>query len=887
MNPNSLMQAQLDEAKGIGLNNYFRDRASKLPDAVQKRYPIQQYDFPALNHRKVPNHRMIAGMATMPSRLQNLARVLDRVLIQVDVLHLYLNNFKSIPDFLIDQKIRFHRSQEHGDLRDNGKLFGLQYADRAGDVYFTLDDDIIYPNGYCNYLLESLLKYTSRVAVGIHGIIYPAHPKSFFRRLAFNFTKELRHDIPVSVLGTGTMAFWADMLAFEDVKMSPTGMADLVIAEKLRSSSVSLICLSRPKNWLSEANCSLSEDSIYNETTRDESRHLHFLQSKAPWGIRLIEKQAKQNHISRNLDNSAREFIEFLLSIENNKANEYGSHNEKIANFASAGKLAFINRDHYRKLSNSLARASAKYNIAGADTWHIHVLEIIASSGGIEKSIQNKEDLDRAQTILCNYRNETGDEYVCLVLDIVTGCTLSEKTISRLFLYFSAVELYQVFESLAKKKEVGLWKLLLAQKHLLAEGQSLEHHLYPKKELLVKNARSHELLNAAVSFASKPKIMNLFLRKFANKHLTEDQKERELSEFISLLEKSNREISEGSLGILLANNAIPRQSKIDLCKGSINNAWSSKEKAKQWLASRSEKQDTIQDEIEGLENRLLLAQCQANPKNDTLNAINYRNSMSGLESIMLDKTKESFFDSLGCRAIAATEDHGLCTVVITAFNSNTTLRYSLDSITKQSYKDLEIIVVDDGNNSELESIVSDFNFQHIKIIRNKENLGPYASRNKAIDHAHGKYIAIQDADDWSHPQRISKQINALQESSVAIACFGRHVRFDADGELKLENNQQYLGDGPVTSIFKADAFKNLGMFRNTRTRGDMEFKNRIINAHGPGSILHIEPIVVLSLDWASNSKINTNTNLKKTLLKEFKEEYAQVNEQLLIFKTST
>ena len=95
------------------------------------------------------------------------------------------------------------------------------------------------------------------------------------------------------------------------------------------------------------------------------------------------------------------------------------------------------------------------------------------------------------------------------------------------------------------------------------------------------------------------------------------------------------------------------------------------------------------------------------------------------------------------------------------------LRKSIESILNQTFEDFEfIIVLDDPNNEKNEKLIEEYAKKDNRIVflKNERNLGRGASRNRAIDIAKGKYVAIMDADDIALPERLEKQFNYLEEN---------------------------------------------------------------------------------------------------------------------------
>jgi glycosyltransferase involved in cell wall biosynthesis len=102
-------------------------------------------------------------------------------------------------------------------------------------------------------------------------------------------------------------------------------------------------------------------------------------------------------------------------------------------------------------------------------------------------------------------------------------------------------------------------------------------------------------------------------------------------------------------------------------------------------------------------------------------------------------------------------------VIMAAHNEGNFLENSIESILNQSFSDFEIIIVDDCSTDSTPNILNKFqNDKRIIILKNTSNLGASISRNKALQKAKGKYIAIMDADDVSLPERLQKQYDFLE-----------------------------------------------------------------------------------------------------------------------------
>ncbi|MBW4440880.1 MAG: glycosyltransferase [Plectolyngbya sp. WJT66-NPBG17] len=111
----------------------------------------------------------------------------------------------------------------------------------------------------------------------------------------------------------------------------------------------------------------------------------------------------------------------------------------------------------------------------------------------------------------------------------------------------------------------------------------------------------------------------------------------------------------------------------------------------------------------------------------------------------------------------------LVSVVIAAYNAEAFISDTLKSILAQTYRDFEVIVIDDGSVDRTAEIVRSYaeNDDRIRLIQ-QENSGVSASRNLAIQHSSGEYIAPIDADDIWYSERLEKHVRCLEAADSSI-----------------------------------------------------------------------------------------------------------------------
>lgn len=153
--------------------------------------------------------------------------------------------------------------------------------------------------------------------------------------------------------------------------------------------------------------------------------------------------------------------------------------------------------------------------------------------------------------------------------------------------------------------------------------------------------------------------------------------------------------------------------------------------------------------------------------------------------------------------------HPLVSVVIPAFNAAKFIVETIESVLKQTYQPIEIILVDDGSYDSTVSLVEENFGDRVRLVSQK-NAGPSAARNRGICESSGKYIAFLDADDIWLPKKIEKQVAVMEKHPELGLICGDMIDFDSNGrETKshFEKNgfdEIFFGDGLyiVNAFFK-------------------------------------------------------------------------------------
>ena len=209
------------------------------------------------------------------------------------------------------------------------------------------------------------------------------------------------------------------------------------------------------------------------------------------------------------------------------------------------------------------------------------------------------------------------------------------------------------------------------------------------------------------------------------------------------------------------------------------------------------------------------------------------------------------------------QDYPLISVVVPVFNAGRALETALRSLHQQTWPNLEVLVLDDAstdNSAELAGVFCE-QFEgagrSFRLLRQPANAGAYAARNRGMAEATGKFLTVQDADDWSHPQKLERQALVLLENSELKATVSHWARADEDlvfGHWRLEEGWVYRN---VSSLMvRRSVVEQLGFWEEVRVNADTEYYYRIIAAWGRGSIQEVMPGVPLAFGRAAENSLS-------------------------------
>lgn len=193
----------------------------------------------------------------------------------------------------------------------------------------------------------------------------------------------------------------------------------------------------------------------------------------------------------------------------------------------------------------------------------------------------------------------------------------------------------------------------------------------------------------------------------------------------------------------------------------------------------------------------------------------------------------------------------LVSIIMPAYNCEKFIGKSIQSVISQTYKNIELLIVDDCSTDKTADIILGFQkkYDFIKYFKLEKNSGAACARNQAIEMARGVYLAFLDSDDIWLPNKLEHQIKFMEDNNYYFTCtnYGKIDEFDNQKDINISCLEKYDYDiflkncpGNSTIIYNA---KILGKFyaANIKRRNDFVMWLQVIKeanfAYGLNEIL--------------------------------------------------
>ena len=152
----------------------------------------------------------------------------------------------------------------------------------------------------------------------------------------------------------------------------------------------------------------------------------------------------------------------------------------------------------------------------------------------------------------------------------------------------------------------------------------------------------------------------------------------------------------------------------------------------------------------------------------------------------------------------------LVSIIMPSYNTEEYISDSIQSVIDQTYRNWELIIVDDCSTDRTEEKILQFRDERIKYFKNEKNSGAAISRNRALREAKGKWIAFLDSDDLWVPEKLEKQIRFMEEHQYHMSytdyriCFNgvwENVKRTAPNKMTLKRLYNYCYFSTITVMY--------------------------------------------------------------------------------------
>ncbi|MGC6380265.1 glycosyltransferase family 2 protein [Pasteurella multocida] len=178
---------------------------------------------------------------------------------------------------------------------------------------------------------------------------------------------------------------------------------------------------------------------------------------------------------------------------------------------------------------------------------------------------------------------------------------------------------------------------------------------------------------------------------------------------------------------------------------------------------------------------------------------------------------------------------------MTSHNTAQFIEASINSLLLQTYKNIEIIIVDDDSSDNTFEIASRIanTTSKVRVFRLNSNLGTYFAKNTGILKSKGDIIFFQDSDDVCHHERIERCVNILlaNKETIAVRCAYSRLAPETQHIIKVNNMDYRLGF--ITLGMHRKVFQEIGFFNCTTKGSDDEFFHRIAKYYGKEKIKNL------------------------------------------------
>lgn len=277
-------------------NNHIPNIVSDITEMALNPFELEEKNV------EIDTSSIIVCMATYPTRFQIIGKTVESLLNQTlpcNRILIHVNESDEPPPLPDDSRVEVYCSPDEN-LTDIGKFKMASFVDSG--IVITVDDDILYPPDYIESIVAALSRTGGQAIVGFHGAVLPigtpiqSWEEYQQERRVHWFRRGLQCDLPVQIVGTGTMGYCVDTISFDWESFDYLKMVDLHVAVAAQKAGVPIVTSIRRDEWLVDIEEEEeSGEAIWEIVQQDiglQNRMIEVINRVDEWSLHLLDNQS-------------------------------------------------------------------------------------------------------------------------------------------------------------------------------------------------------------------------------------------------------------------------------------------------------------------------------------------------------------------------------------------------------------------------------------------------------------------------------------------------------------------------------------------------------------------------------------------------------------------
>lgn len=200
------------------------------------------------------------------NRIKSLVRSLESIYDQCDEINVCLNNHSGeIPEILYRNKVNLFFTDN-----SKGDAFKFLMLEESEGFYLTIDDDLIYPEGYVDFMVSKCIEHDNKKIITLHGKSFSSFPiVSYYKSASERYAclENVKNDVIVQFGGTGVMCFHTSLLKVSIDEFLYPNMADIWIGKFAKQRNIPILCLQHSKGYIGYIH---QNETIFNQHSTND-----------------------------------------------------------------------------------------------------------------------------------------------------------------------------------------------------------------------------------------------------------------------------------------------------------------------------------------------------------------------------------------------------------------------------------------------------------------------------------------------------------------------------------------------------------------------------------------------------------------------------------------